>query len=1236
MKKLALVAPAAILALALVLAVMLSQESNRPPASFSSASKHPSKEEKELTRSERRPNDWFYLQRSYPFNTIPEGRPLEAIRAAKVMREEVLARGGDAVVWEAAGPRNIPGRLTDLAVDPNNPAVVYVGSAAGGVFKSTNIGGSWTPIFDTEGTPSIGAVAIHPTDPNILYVGTGEANAARAMYEGIGIYKTTDGGGTWDYLGLPNSYHIGRIVIDPLRPETVYVAVAGRHNGATNPERGLYRSINGGATWEQKLYVSDSTGCIDVVLHPSTGVLLAAMWEKVRYPGVKIKLGGITSGIYKSTDFGDTWALISGMGGLPAQADTVGRIGLTLDPNSSTVYALYATDYGRFMGVYKSTDLGASWTRTNDGALSYLFGSWDGGWYFGQIRTAPGEPDLVFALGVPLYRSTDGGASWAEVGSYLHVDHHALFINPSNTNLIYDGCDGGFNVSGDKGNSWTKRLSMANTQFYAIEIDYRNPQRLYGGTQDNGTLRTPTGALDDWEEILGGDGFYCVVDYTNSDVIYAEWYYGNLRKSIDGGYAFAVATNGIDFNNDRMNWNTPVVMDPNDHNTLYYGANRLYKTTDGAATWFAISDDLTNWPHPVWFGTITTIDVARTDGDVIYCGTDDGNVWVTTSGGGTWDQIDADLPDRWVTRVAVDPRDAAVAYVTLSGFGEASLLPHIFRTTDYGQTWTDIHGDLPDAPVNDVIIDSEDDSTLFIATDVGVFATNDLGASWAPLGSGMPISPVLDLDLYLPTRKLVAGTYGRSMFAAIVDCYDDTDTDGDGVMDACDNCPSVYNPDQGDLDFDLVGDACDSCTDTDGDGFGNPGYANLDCSDDNCPDVYNPDQTDTDGDGIGDACDFRALNRDTIATSCIELIVTNTGNFGRQAQGGANLDYLGSGECDPGADVYVYDGSPVVGYISGSDTIVNYAIFSTQSFILVDNMNPTESTVTTAEYDVYKTGSCVTQDSTLVIETRWWAPKQPDSCQFVIQQMRVFSFDGQTHSGLTIGVAVDWDVPNDGYADNWAGYGQTQKLLYLQGYEVDGAGCQPNDARYAGQAFLAYYVNDSTQLNTAIQPYGAYTEDNAVYVWPQNDFLPGELYTNMQNPGYHYYPGLSDLHAVTTFLTDYTLDASDTVVFFTALSTVRNGTLNDLRSNIDKARAWLVNRLGWTCCTGVRGNANGDPGDEINVSDLTYLVDYLFQGGQPPECFEEADFDGDGMVNIADLTRMVDYLFRGGPGPAPC
>lgn len=803
-----------------------------------------------IPKAASRPNDWFYMQRAYPYTSIPTQARLDAAEQARKLARESAAKGAKSVVWAEAGPKNIPGRITDLAVHPSEPEVIYVASAAGGVFKSTDFGNSWTAVFDSTGVQSIGAIAIHPYDPDILYVGTGEANTSGDSYEGTGIYKTDDGGASWTYVGLPESYHIGRIVIDPMWPETVYVAAAGKLFG-TNPERGVYRSTNGGANWEQILHLTDSTAAIDLALHPSTGTLFAAMWERWRNPRER-RVGGWSSGLYRSLDRGDNWSLLSG--GLPAPADDLGRIGVSVDPESNTVYAIYCDHPGDFMGVYRSTDLGDTWTRTNDGALDGILGGF--GWYFGQIRVAPGSPDVVFALGVYMFRSVNGGNSWSYADWGIHVDHHALQIQPSDHHQVYGGCDGGVNYTVNGGDSWTTYVDMHNTQFYAITIDQQNPQRLYGGTQDNGTMRTLTGATDDWDRILGGDGFYVIVDPTDPDVIYAEYQWGYLSKSTDGGYGFDYAMDGIDYYSDRHNWNTPIAIDPSNHNTLYYGSQRLYQTTNGAGYWSTISGDLTDGDDPgnLTFGTITTIDVAATDGDVIYVGTDDANVWVTLNGGGDWLDRSGLLPNRWVTRVAVDPRSAGVAYVTFSGYREGEYLPHIFRSTNYGETWRDISGNLPDAPVNDVIVDPLEDSTLYIGTDFGVFITENLGQSWSMLGTGLPLAPVHDLAYHVPTRKLVAGTHGRSMYSTTIAGSPD-DTDGDGVADTADNCPDDFNPDQTDTDFDGLGDSCDLCTDTDGDGYGNPGYPANTCDEDNCPMTYNPDQSDVDNDAVGDSCD---------------------------------------------------------------------------------------------------------------------------------------------------------------------------------------------------------------------------------------------------------------------------------------------------------------------------------------------------------------------------------------------
>jgi len=779
---------------------------------------------RKVPKAERRPNDWFYVQRAYPNTDVPTAARLEAVAQVQQLRQsEALKKS--AVTWTEAGPTNIPGRITDLAVHPDHPEVIYAASAAGGVFKSTDFGSSWTALFDETNTQSIGAIAIHPTNPNILYVGTGEANSSGDSYEGTGVYKSIDAGATWDYIGLPESYHIGRIVIDPLRPDSVYVAATGKLFG-TNAARGLYRSPNGGSTWDQLLYIDDTTGCVDVAIHPATNTLFAAMWHRYRHPRER-RVGGWTSGLYVSPDLGGTWSLVSG--GLPSPGPDVGRIGVSADPLSSTVYTIFFDHPGELIGVYKSINLGTVWTDvTTDDLSVYLSGGF--GWYFGQIRVAPGNPDVAYALGVHLYQSIDGGANWNYASNGIHVDHHAMYILPSNDDRVYDGSDGGVHYTTNGASSWETFHGMPNTQFYAIAIDRLLPERLYGGTQDNSSMRTLTGGTDDWEGLLFGDGFYCIVDFTDSDVIYAEYQYGNLFRSDNSGADWERVMSGMDYNIERHNWSTPVMMDPSDHSTLYYGSDRLYKTTNRGDYWTAISGDLTDGEDPgnLVFGTITTIDVARTDPQVVYVGTDDANVWVTTNGGGAWQDIAGSLPERYVTRVTVDPYDAAVAYVTFSGYTEGSYLPHIFRTDDFGQNWADITGDLPDAPINDVVVDPHDNSTLYVGTDFGVFSTEDLGLTWNLLSDGMPIVPTHDLEFDPVSRKLVAGTHGRSMYQTTMPCPDDTDTDGDGYMDACDNCPPIYNPDQADSNYDWSGDACDftcDCTgfgDVNSDGQINP------------------------------------------------------------------------------------------------------------------------------------------------------------------------------------------------------------------------------------------------------------------------------------------------------------------------------------------------------------------------------------------------------------------------------
>jgi photosystem II stability/assembly factor-like uncharacterized protein len=711
------------------------------------------------------PNDYFLLQRSFPYPGINyEARDI-AFHQSQNIKAEAGERGEG---WVLEGPFNIGGRVSAVAMHPSDMQTIYAGAASGGIFKSTNTGTTWEPVFEDALSLSIGDIAIAPSNPEIIWVGTGEANAGGGSmsYDGFGIYKSEDAGNTWQHVGLENSGSIGRLAVHPADPGTCFVAAMGRLF-SNNPERGIFRTTDGGESWENVLYVNDSVGGIDIVIHPDhPDTLYASMWERVRRPDRR-NYGGRGCGIYRSFDGGDTWTELSG--GLPVNTPSNGRIGFDIsqsDPN--ILYAIYADNIGYFAGVYKTTNGGNTWVRTNDSALDDIYSSY--GWWFGRISIDPTNPNIVYPIGFDLYKSINGGSSWSYISSTVHVDQHDLVAHPLDPDFLVLGNDAGIYLSNNGGSSWQFMQNLPITQFYTCEIDEQFPHRLYGGTQDNGTNRTYSGGTADWQSIYWGDGFYVLVDPLDNSYVYAEYQYGNFARSTNGGASFSTAMNGIS-SSDRKNWNTPFVFDPNNPQILYFGANRLYKTTNRAGSWQAISPDLTEGNSGInaVYGTITTIAVAPSNSQFIYVGTDDGNVWQTESGGTNWTNISSGLPLRWITRVAVDPYNENIVYVTLSGYRYDSYLSHVFRSTDAGGTWEDISNNLPEAPANDIIIDPALDSTLYLATDFGVYVTRDLGQNWQMLGDNLPNVPVVDLDFHQPTRTLIAATYGRSMYSFNVD-----------------------------------------------------------------------------------------------------------------------------------------------------------------------------------------------------------------------------------------------------------------------------------------------------------------------------------------------------------------------------------------------------------------------------------------------------------------------------------
>jgi len=703
----------------------------------------------------KNPFDIMFMQRAYPDGKINTAAYSEAME----WKGQTANRNIADEVWQFSGPLNIGGRITDIEIPSFQPNVYYVGAASGGIFKTENGGQDWAPIFDGQQMLSIGDMEISKNDNNIIYVGTGEVNAGGGslVYDGDGIHKSTDGGLTWESKGLPNIGSVGKIVIDPNNDNTVFVAAMGPlFKNSSN--RGVYKTTDGGDSWEKILFISDSTGVVDMAIHPIDGnIVYAASWERIRRPERR-QYGGITSGLYKTTDGGATWTELTN--GLPLLASQKGRIGFDISQsNPNVLYARYADSEGNIQGVYKTVNGGNSWTAINSSQLA------DVGfhWWFGGIYVDPMDENTLYNVDFQVHKSTNGGNSWNEVFTSAHVDQHALAFQPNVPGKILLGNDGGLYYSNNYGASTTKDLKLPITQFNRIYVDAQNVNKIYAGAQDNSTGRTQTGGLSDWNIIYGGDGFQPLVDPTNTNVIYALYQYGALGKSVNNGITFSGALNGIPFG-DRKNWDTPIIFDPNDSQTLYYGANRLYKTTNAAGFWNAISPDLTNGPHTgnLTSGTITSISPSKFDAQVVLVGTDDGKVSITQDGGTNWRDISNGIPNRWITKVLISNLNSTTLYLTLSGYRFGESVGHVYKSIDMGNSWMDISSTLPDIPVND--IEQDKFGNLFIGTDVGVMASNDEGLHWSVLGGNLPSVVVSDLFIHTESEFLFAATYGRSSY----------------------------------------------------------------------------------------------------------------------------------------------------------------------------------------------------------------------------------------------------------------------------------------------------------------------------------------------------------------------------------------------------------------------------------------------------------------------------------------
>jgi photosystem II stability/assembly factor-like uncharacterized protein len=726
-------------------------------------------EEEEEGENPARPEEWMWLQRANADGSIPPAAYQEAVASAAQI-ERATRRTMPALAsvrWELLGPTNIGGRLIDVVVDPITPGTLYVAAGTGGVWKSIDGGVTLTSAWSDELPQSMGALAVAPD--GTLYAGTGEPDhGGGGSYYGTGLYRSTDGGASWQSLGLEDTGAIGRIAIDPSDPERIFVAAQGRLFD-TGGDRGLYLSEDGGDSWRQVLDgINDSTGAIDVAISSGNpDIVLVALWDKLRFPDGR-QYGGPGSGVHRSTDGGETWTRIGAP--LPSSDSEPGRIGVVFGrDNPDRAYVITNDLVGTLTGFFVSDDAGASWTRpmTGEPALDAA----DGGfaWWFGRLWVDPADANHVFSAGVPMMESLDGGSSWT-TGTGIHADQHALAFDPHRPGRVYVGNDGGLYWSDQNGavrGPFSRAAVQPYMQFYAIDASAQDVARVSGGTQDNGSLRSWGGT--DWNQYRGGDGMMNRINPIDLNNVYACSQNGGCGRSDNGGDAM---TNIRPlFAGQRFNWVSPLEIAAGSPDTVYFGSNVLNRSDDRGRTWRQVSPDLTGGPgprNPTGFGTITTIGIAPTDEDVVYVGTDDGRLWTTKDGGSSWTQLsDPALPERWVTRVTVDPGRPNTAWVTYSGFrSQSETQPHVLMTTDGGTSWADISGNLPQAPVNDVIRHPRNRSWLYVATDMGVFFSPNLGRNWLKLGTTFPLVPVTDVQFHAASDTLFAATYGRSILRA--------------------------------------------------------------------------------------------------------------------------------------------------------------------------------------------------------------------------------------------------------------------------------------------------------------------------------------------------------------------------------------------------------------------------------------------------------------------------------------
>ena len=710
--------------------------------------------------------------------------------------------------WQFVGPLNVSGRCTDLEVvaPKGKNYTVYVASASGGVWITENEGTSWEPVFDREASASIGDIALDPSNPDILWVGTGEANIFRSSQSGSGIYKTTDKGKTWNHLGLENSLTISRIIVHPQNSNVVWVAASG-NEWTPNKERGVYKTTDGGTTWKKILYVNELTGANDLVIHPvNPDILYATTWQRIRkkWNDPRNEPGYNGSGIWKTTNGGEDWSPVNN--GLP-EALYRGRIGIDIArSNPDVLYAFVdnyeiirkgeeneSDSYGRPKGgvikgaaIFRTNNSGEKWTQVSgqtEKMEKYM--EWHSatyGWVFGQMRVDPNDENTIYTMGLFLNVSNDGGKTFKQLRG-MHVDHHGLWIDPDNSDYLVNANDGGICVSYDKGANWRCFISeLPLAQFFNIAVDTEEPFHVYGSIQDHGSRR---GVVDlsrgrdnipaiDFEYAPGGEGSNHVIDPRQPDIVYSAGFYGTLSRSDltkERRERSKIIMPKMYENEPKLRgqWLAPFILSPHNPDIVYHGMQYLFRSPDMGSTWERISPDLTyNDPEKygdIQYQTIFSISESPLKYGLIYAGTDDGRIHITKNGGKNWNEITSGLmKNKWISRVVASENKMSRVYLTQNGKRDDDFAPYVWKSEDYGNTWDNITANIPLGPVNVIREDPSDEKILYAGTDTGVYTSTDRGKSWSVLGD-LPTVYVQDLVIQPGNNILVIATHGRGIWA---------------------------------------------------------------------------------------------------------------------------------------------------------------------------------------------------------------------------------------------------------------------------------------------------------------------------------------------------------------------------------------------------------------------------------------------------------------------------------------